>query len=336
MRSRRQVLLGSAAGIFTVVGGVGAQAADLPVKAPPPAAAPVNYVRVCDIYGAGFYYIPGTDTCIKLGVFNKLDVGYGRNDGGMPFGLSGNATGGNTGGRFDRTDTAMWGFDVQAKMSWDLRTQTEFGTLRQFTDVGFQYSNPNSTAGNATGETASLLVDRAFIQFAGLTAGFIRSFYDIFAVMAYIYTGPVTIKDTAPSGTIGIAYTWGLGGGWSFSLSAEDGGEMSTGRGYNLTNLSSTTGNPIIGTTAALGTGTQIADFAGPQFFDPIANIRLDQDWGYVAASAAMHADLPGYYTSAVPTGALVGGTGACLPAFGTAASGASSPLQATNFTSSC
>ena len=40
----------------------GAQAADLPVKAKA-----VEYVRICSLYGAGFFYIPGTDTCIKLG-----------------------------------------------------------------------------------------------------------------------------------------------------------------------------------------------------------------------------------------------------------------------------
>jgi hypothetical protein len=40
----------------------GAQAADLPVRK----AAPVNYVRICDAY-AGFFYIPDTDTCLKVG-----------------------------------------------------------------------------------------------------------------------------------------------------------------------------------------------------------------------------------------------------------------------------
>jgi hypothetical protein len=25
---------------------------------------PLEYVRVCDAYGTGFYYVPGTDTCI--------------------------------------------------------------------------------------------------------------------------------------------------------------------------------------------------------------------------------------------------------------------------------
>lgn len=27
-------------------------------------AQPVDYVRICDLYGAGYYYVPGTDTCV--------------------------------------------------------------------------------------------------------------------------------------------------------------------------------------------------------------------------------------------------------------------------------
>src|SRR5215475_1849589 len=56
MKLVKSLLLGSAAGLIAVGG---AQAADLPVKAKP-----VEYVKVCSLYGAGFYYIPGTDTCI--------------------------------------------------------------------------------------------------------------------------------------------------------------------------------------------------------------------------------------------------------------------------------
>src|SRR5437764_10531205 len=60
MKVVKSLLLGSAAGLLTVAG---AQAADLPTRK----AAPVNYVRICDAYGAGFFYIPGTDTCLKVG-----------------------------------------------------------------------------------------------------------------------------------------------------------------------------------------------------------------------------------------------------------------------------
>ena len=66
MKMIKSLLLGSAAGIVAMSG---AQAADLPLKAKA-----VEYVRVCSLYGAGFYYIPGTDTCIKLSGYLRVDV----------------------------------------------------------------------------------------------------------------------------------------------------------------------------------------------------------------------------------------------------------------------
>ena len=64
MKMVKSLLLGSAAGLVAMTG---AQAADLPVKAKP-----VQYVKICSLYGAGFYYIPGTDTCLKIGGFVSL------------------------------------------------------------------------------------------------------------------------------------------------------------------------------------------------------------------------------------------------------------------------
>lgn len=60
MKLIKSLLLGSAAGLAAVAG---AQAADLPVAK----AAAVEYVRVCSAYGAGFFYIPGTETCLRVG-----------------------------------------------------------------------------------------------------------------------------------------------------------------------------------------------------------------------------------------------------------------------------
>ena len=57
----KSLLFGSAAALFVVSG---ARAADATVVAEPE---PVEYVRVCDAYGAGFFYIPGTETCLKVG-----------------------------------------------------------------------------------------------------------------------------------------------------------------------------------------------------------------------------------------------------------------------------
>src|SRR5215470_12639389 len=66
MKMIKSLVLGSAAGIIAMSG---AQAADLPIKAKA-----VEYVRVCSLYGAGFYYMPGTDTCIKLGGYLRFDM----------------------------------------------------------------------------------------------------------------------------------------------------------------------------------------------------------------------------------------------------------------------
>ena len=54
-------------------GFAGAQAADLPVKAKP-----VEYVKICSLYGVGFYYIPGTDMCIKIGGWVRAEYGWGQ------------------------------------------------------------------------------------------------------------------------------------------------------------------------------------------------------------------------------------------------------------------
>ena len=68
MRLLKSSLLGSVAGVFAVAG---AQSADLPVKK----AVPIEYVRVCSAYGAGFFYIPGTDTCLRVSGRARFEVG---------------------------------------------------------------------------------------------------------------------------------------------------------------------------------------------------------------------------------------------------------------------
>src|SRR5499425_3128734 len=73
MKMVKSLLLGSAAGLVAVSAG---QAADLPVKAKP-----VEYVKVCSTYGAGFYYVPGTDTCFKIGMYLRSDHAFGEGGG---------------------------------------------------------------------------------------------------------------------------------------------------------------------------------------------------------------------------------------------------------------
>jgi Porin subfamily len=132
--------LGSAAGIFTVAG---AQAADLSTKAEP-----VEYVKACSLYGAAFWYVPGTDTCIKVGAFARLQAGYG---GGGTFAGGSNVQPGtgDCGGALDRT-TNMFNFQTRGAVSFDMRQQSQYGTLRSYIDVGASVqSNPGGYGGSA-------------------------------------------------------------------------------------------------------------------------------------------------------------------------------------------
>src|SRR3979409_670629 len=146
MRMIKSLLLGSAAGLVAVAG---AQAADLPVKAKP-----VEYVKVCSLYGAGFWYVPGTDTCLKVGSYVRVQTEWDANGGGIPIGF-GAAT-----GRETRTDTNDLAVRTRAALSIDLRPQTEYGTLRSYLEVGAQQTTPNDA-------TQSVFFDRGLLHFRG-------------------------------------------------------------------------------------------------------------------------------------------------------------------------
>src|ERR1700752_2623757 len=122
MKMVKSLLLGSAAGLVAVAG---AQAADLPVKAKP-----VEYVKVCSLYGAGFFYIPGTDTCIKLGGAVRVQAEFNAGAGGIPVGLG--SSGDAAMGAFTRAATNDTNWRTRIYFSVDARQQTEYGTLRTF------------------------------------------------------------------------------------------------------------------------------------------------------------------------------------------------------------
>src|ERR1700674_4313954 len=240
MRSVKGVWLSSAAGIFAVTS---AQAADLPVKAKP-----VEYVRVCSLYGAGFWYVPGTDTCIKIGAFVRANLSYNASGAGSPLGTATGPTGTDTAspggqgaqifaGRFDRLETDMFGFNNRFGVSVDTRTQTEYGTLRTYANTGFDVQSIGAGGGTTSVPNNGSYVDRAFIQFAGFTAGRIRSFFDIVAPGPFGLSGNKVNGDSSGTGVFGIAYTAQFGGGLSASISLEDGGYGGGGRGRSTVQL---------------------------------------------------------------------------------------------------
>jgi len=121
----KSLLLGSAAAL---VAATGARAADAIVIAEPE---PMEYVRICDMYGTGFFYIPGTETCLRIGGYFRIEV------------LS-DAAGRRGFARFAPT--------------FDVRSDTEYGTLRSYARVFFQWERV------AGGYVDNVDLDHAYIE----------------------------------------------------------------------------------------------------------------------------------------------------------------------------
>ena len=136
MKMVKSLLLGSAAGLVAVAG---AQAADLPVKAKP-----VQYVKICSLYGAGFYYIPGTDMCLKIGGWVRFEAAYGDN---------GNLTNGPYSGNANNRGTNNSTWRSRGYITADARNQTEYGTVRSYIAVGI---STNTTGVDSASNSFSL------------------------------------------------------------------------------------------------------------------------------------------------------------------------------------
>ncbi|TPQ32371.1 porin [Bradyrhizobium guangdongense] len=287
MKFVKSLLLGSAAGLIAVGG---AQAADLPVKAKA-----VEYVKICSLYGAGFYYMPGTDTCIKFGGYLRADTILGG-AGDYNFQQGANAGSNNrlTNYYFSR---ARFDFNV------DTRTATEYGVVRTYADMIFSWdtqsvtgSNPSANP-NVLGGSATLGLYHAFIQFAGFTFGRTVSIFDA-PWQSYPAGGPDTLPGGSNhvNGVNQVAYTADFGQGITASVALQD--ETSANGGQsNLWNVSS-------GTAAGFVTGVYGAnDWGATRSPDIIGQVRVDQAWGLAQLSVAGHELHSAYYGATEVTG---------------------------------
>jgi hypothetical protein len=286
MKMVKSLILGSAAGLLAMSG---AQAADLPVKAKA-----VEYVRICSLYGAGFFYIPGTDTCIKLSGYLRVDVLVNTN---------GDATG-NTSGPAGANNRYTSGYYWRAREDFDIdtRTATEYGVVRTFADVVFSWTDDNfagqgngSTVYGPIGTTASpnnassgavaagtLGVYYAFIQFAGFTMGKAIS---PFSAPWQNYPGNNVDSLVGGGGTVtGVnqfIYTAEFGNGVSATIGAQD------STAYYQAGVNNISAGGAYGTS----------DYANTIVPDFIGVVKVDQAWGGVQGSVAAHDNHVAYYT---------------------------------------
>lgn len=196
----KSLLLGSAAALVVVSG---ARAADAVVVAEPE---PVQYVRVCDAYGAGFFYIPGTETCLKISGYLRYDAGVGDD----PY------TGGNIGARGNET----WYKRTRAEVRFDARSETELGTLRSYIQTRFQY-----TDGNDDGSS----IPQAFIELGGFRVGVADEIFGSWVG----YAGDIIEDDVIQYNSFTsnqVSYTFVGGNGFSAIIAAEQGEEA---QGYD-------------------------------------------------------------------------------------------------------
>ena len=276
MSKIKSLVLGSAAAIVAIGG---AQAADLPVKAKA-----VEYVKVCSLYGAGFYYIPGTDTCIRIGGYVRAEVTFG--------GASADATYISGAGSLGDRSVGDYYSRARIMMNIDTRTATEYGVVRTFAAFGPQFNSGNVDGPDTQGN-GSMRVEAAFIQFAGFTFGRSASAY------ALPWNGaPGNLNSTLmggpnfDAGVNNIQYTWQFGNGISASIGVD------TQEQANRIGVANTYTGTTVDPLGVYATNAYQASSAP----DVVGNIRLDQAWGLLQFSAAAH-QVTGYYYGNGATG---------------------------------
>ena len=288
MSKIKSLILGSAAGFVAIAG---AQAADLPVKAKA-----VQYVKICSLYGAGFYYMPGTDTCIKLGGYIQADANINGNN---YHGPAWNENAGPNGaGVFGTESRNSDSFTTRARvqLNLDTRTATEYGVVRTYWSSHFEHSTGfGPSSGNLT-------VDYGFIQFAGFTFGKALSTfqtpwgaYGANNNTAFLIGG----YDNA-TGINQIAYTWQFGNGLSAQLGLEDNKVINRAP---LLNASAVIAGATPAATAGayLGAGALAANqngTGGQLSPDITGNMKIDQAAFTAQISGAAHNVNANYYST--------------------------------------
>ncbi|WP_028736189.1 porin [Ciceribacter selenitireducens] len=142
----KSLLLGSAAALAVVSG---AQAADAIVAAEPE---PMEYVRVCDAFGTGYFYIPGTETCLKISGYVRAQLDWQ------------NVQDDADGEDFD------WNARTRAKLNFEAKNDSEIGTIGSYIAI--------RTWADEDYDGGSLEIDEAYITAAGFKVGYMYNYWD--------------------------------------------------------------------------------------------------------------------------------------------------------------
>ncbi|TGP30182.1 porin [Mesorhizobium sp. M2D.F.Ca.ET.185.01.1.1] len=210
----KSLLLGSAAALIAVSG---ARAADAVTVAEPE---PAEYVKICDVYGAGYFYIPGTETCLRIGGYVRYDIAGGD---------IGSFDGAKNVDHQDGSIQATWKKNARFSLRTWTGQETELGTLKTYTETRFNFGNRNATASVVRGVVTDnpavnkgVTLNFAWIQLGGLRVGKDESAFDSFIG----YAGNVINDTLVPYGdfdTNVVQYYFDAGNGFSAVASLEEG-----------------------------------------------------------------------------------------------------------------
>lgn len=249
----KSLLLGSAAALAAATG---AHAADAIVAAEPE---PLEYVRICDAYGPGYFFIPGTETCLKVG--GKL------------------RTEGEWYNAYNRASSQGTLWHTRAELNVDTATDTEYGPLKTETIVRWDWNDGGSTSTNLLW---------SYISLGGFTVGKLDSQYNLFVGYAgdvinddVIYDGPYELNQ--------LTYKYDTGSGFSAVISLEDSNSGSDSDSYGGAWVTSKADQYAPNVVAGLGYTTDTLGFKVVGGYDSIVEegaikARVDAKFGGVEA----------------------------------------------------
>jgi len=275
----KSLLLGSAAGLVAVSA---AQAADLPTRKGPVAA---EYVRICSITVAGApvvgFVLPGSDTCLKLSGYITGQIEGGN----LKDGHSWNP---NVAGRQVQGTTGIFGRDsigwtTRYNQTIDAVSNTAYGPLVAHGEVQFHFGHGFDTTG-AGGSDAGL--NRAYVTWAGLTAGKIDSFFS-FTGGGLGWANFFSADRKGFNQPDVLAYTASFGGGFSATISLESSGAATQGVGGGACAIVGGCAVTYAGgsETGYLGSAVQ----GGHRIPDIVGSLDVHQAWGAAHVAGVAH-----------------------------------------------
>jgi hypothetical protein len=300
----KSLLLGSAAGIVAVAS---AQAADLPTKK----AAPVEYVKVCNVGGITGWTLPGSDTCVKFSGYVTAQVEGGNLNTQYNYGSIADAATAaanplipqsaavaaalasistldirNTqrvliAASTPQSNTTFFrnefGWTTRANFGFSMASNTAYGPL-----IGhFDLNSENGSGFDNTGGYTYL--NTGYLTWAGITAGKAQSFYS-FTGGGDNWANFLSPDQKGFNEPNLLAYTYSFGGGFTATIAAQS--SSCNGGTYN-----SVTG--ACGAPTGSGGGTDVAAqtlrFGGTKWPDFVGALHVKQGWGEAQVSGVIH-----------------------------------------------